>query len=74
MMITSKLTAKAQTTIPQPVRIALGLAPGDSLSYEIIEDRVVLRRREPALRAPPQESAADLSEWNDPENDVFDRL
>jgi antitoxin PrlF len=27
-MITSKITSKAQTTIPQPVRTALGLREG----------------------------------------------
>ena len=41
-MIVSKLTAKAQTTIPQPIRAALGLQPGDELSYEIVDGRVIL--------------------------------
>ena len=41
-MITSKLTSKAQTTIPQPVRAALGVKAGDELSYQIEEGRVVL--------------------------------
>ncbi len=43
-MITSKLTTKAQTTIPQPVRAALQLQPGDELIYEIDEDRVILSK------------------------------
>ena len=43
-MITSKLTSKAQTTIPQPIRTALGLRPGDELLYEIIDGRVLLAR------------------------------
>lgn len=30
-MITSKLTSKAQTTIPQPVRAALHLKEGDEI-------------------------------------------
>ena len=30
-MIVSKLTAKAQTTIPKPARLALGLDRGDEL-------------------------------------------
>ena len=34
-MITSKLTSKAQTTIPHPVRAALRLQRGDELLYEI---------------------------------------
>lgn len=43
-MITSKLTLKAQTTIPQPIRTALRLQPGDELLYEIIDGRVLLAR------------------------------
>ena len=43
-MIVSKLTSKAQTTIPQPVRAALGLQPGDELLYEITDGRVILAR------------------------------
>jgi antitoxin PrlF len=30
-MVTSKLTSKSQITIPQPVRAALGLHPGDEI-------------------------------------------
>lgn len=73
-MITSKLTTKAQTTIPQPVRTQLGLAPGDSLSYEIVEDHVVLRRHQTASPTVTSDPGTPLMEWNDPENDVFDRL
>ena len=43
-MITSKLTTKAQTTIPQPVRTALGLREGDEIAYEIDGKRVILTR------------------------------
>ena len=43
-MIVSKLTSKAQTTIPQPIRAALGLQPGDELLYEIIDGRVILTK------------------------------
>jgi antitoxin PrlF len=43
-MIVSKLTSKAQTTIPQPVRAALGLRPGDALVYEIVDGRVILTK------------------------------
>ena len=43
-MITSKLTTKAQTTIPQPVRAALRLKEGDELAYEIEENRVILTK------------------------------
>ena len=43
-MIHSRITAKAQTTIPRAVRDALHVGPGDSLAYEIDGDTVVLRR------------------------------
>ncbi len=43
-MITSKLTAKAQTTIPQAVRTALRLKPGDELAYVIQDGRVILSK------------------------------
>lgn len=43
-MITSKLTTKAQTTIPQPVRTALGLREGDEVAYEIDGKRVIMTR------------------------------
>lgn len=43
-MITSKLTSKAQTTIPQSVRGALRLSPGDELAYAIEEGRVILTK------------------------------
>ncbi|MBB4268011.1 type II toxin-antitoxin system PrlF family antitoxin [Roseospira visakhapatnamensis] len=47
-MITSKLTSKAQTTIPQPVREALRLRPGDDVAYHIeAPGRVVLMRAHP---------------------------
>ena len=40
----SKLTSKAQTTIPLPIRTALGLQPGDELLYEIIDGQVILTK------------------------------
>lgn len=43
-MITSKLTSKSQTTVPQSVRRALKLGPGDLLAYEIVNGRVILTR------------------------------
>jgi antitoxin PrlF len=43
-MIISKLTSKAQTTIPQPVRTALHLREGDAIAYQIDGDRVIMTR------------------------------
>ena len=53
-MIISKLTSKAQTTIPQPVRAALGLQPGDEILYEIVDGRVTLAKaRRPIMTDDP---------------------
>jgi antitoxin PrlF len=60
-MIKSRLTTKAQTTIPQPVRIALGLREGDEISYEIEGDRAVLRK---AGTEPEEDPFAVFDEWN----------
>ena len=60
-MITSKLTSKAQTTIPQPVRIALHLKEGDEIAYAIEGDRVVLTRATADLAEDP---FATFAEWN----------
>ncbi len=60
-MITSKLTTKAQTTIPQPVRSALHLSPGDEIAYVIEDTRVVLTRV--AVEA-TEDPFATFEEWN----------
>ncbi|MCC6474604.1 MAG: type II toxin-antitoxin system PrlF family antitoxin [Burkholderiales bacterium] len=43
-MTTSKLTSKAQTTVPQSGRAALRLELGDELLYEIAGERVILTK------------------------------
>jgi antitoxin PrlF len=62
-MITSRLTTKAQTTIPQAVRAALKLQEGDELVYRIDEDRVILTRAQPADRR-PDDPFRTFSEWD----------
>ena len=42
-----RLTGKSQVTVPKDVRNALGVGPGDAVSYEIEGEKVVLRRSEP---------------------------
>lgn len=60
-MITSKLTSKAQTTIPLPVRTALRLTAGDELAYVIDGDRVIVSKAEKASADDP---FATFSEWS----------
>lgn len=43
-MIQSRITTKAQTTVPQAVRKALGLSPGDEIVWEIDGDSVIVTR------------------------------
>ena len=59
-MITSKITSKAQTTIPQAVREALHIHEGDALCYQIETDRVILTK---AQRRPVEEPFAAFGEW-----------
>jgi len=59
-MITSKLTSKAQTTIPQPVRTALRLKEGDEIIYAIDGDRVILTR---APKEHADDPFATFGEW-----------
>lgn len=39
-MVESRITSKGQTTLPKPVREALGVKPGDRVRYLIIGDEV----------------------------------
>lgn len=59
-MITSKVTSKAQTTIPAPVRTALHLQAGDQLLYSIEGDRVILTK---ADRGAVDDPFATFDEW-----------
>ena len=59
-MITSKLSSKAQTTVPQPVRTALGLREGDEIAYMIEPDRVIMTRVQELGADDP---FASFSEW-----------
>jgi antitoxin PrlF len=61
VVITSKITSKAQTTIPQPVRAALRVGEGDELAYTIQGDHVILTK---AKRDPIDDPFATFHEWS----------
>lgn len=44
---TARLTSKGQTTVPKAVRQALGLAPGDRVTWQVTGNRVVLTKSQP---------------------------
>ena len=63
----AKITTKGQTTIPQDVRAALHVAPGDLIAWEVRADgTATVRRVQPLdidyLRA----VEGTLSEWHSP--------
>jgi antitoxin PrlF len=60
-MITSKLTSKAQTTVPQAVRVALRLVEGDELAYEIDGGRVILTKASDKVAEDP---FGAFTEWD----------
>jgi antitoxin PrlF len=45
MLAVAKITTKGQTTIPQDVRAALHVAPGDLIAWEVSEDGTATVRR-----------------------------
>jgi antitoxin PrlF len=64
-MISSKLTSKAQTTVPRAVRAALQLGVGDTIVYAIEDDHVIMTK---AVAPSPEIITASYEEW-DSEND-----
>lgn len=64
-MISSKITSKAQTTVPRAVRTALKLGVGDSIVYTIEGDQVMMTKAASPTRDSP---TACYDEW-DSEND-----
>jgi antitoxin PrlF len=60
-MITSRLTSKAQTTIPASVRTALRLRAGDELLYTVEGERVILTKRD---RGSVEDPFATFDEWS----------
>jgi antitoxin PrlF len=71
-MIHSRITSKAQTTIPRAVRAALGLRTGDELAYEIDGDRVILTRK--AAADPFDDAFALFTEWAGDADSAYDVL
>jgi AbrB family looped-hinge helix DNA binding protein len=71
-MIQSRITAKAQTTIPRAVREALGVGAGDTLAYRIEDEVVILTRAlDPDMQDNPY---ALFTGWADDLDPVYDYL
>ena len=64
MVAIAKVTAKGQTTIPQEIRAALNVKPGDLLAWELGENgRVEVRRVQPLDVEYLRALEGTLSEW-----------
>ncbi|MCI5121661.1 MAG: AbrB family transcriptional regulator [Candidatus Electrothrix sp. AUS4] len=62
--ITTKLTSKSQATIPEKIRKILGLHPGDSVAFELNEERrVFIRKATPIDFEFAKALEGTLSEW-----------
>ncbi len=62
-MHTSKISSKAQITLPRKVREALGAKTGDMIVYEVEGDVVRLKRLEPFDAAFHHALSSTLDEW-----------
>jgi antitoxin PrlF len=66
----SRLTSKYQTTVPAPVRDALGLSKGDSLVFEVHGPaRVTVRKALPLDLELARALEPLLSEWGSEEDE-----
>lgn len=65
MLAVAKITAKGQTTIPQDVRAALHVAPGDLIAWEVgSEGTATVRRVQPIDIEYLRAIEGTLSEWS----------
>lgn len=71
MTTIAKITSKGQTTIPQAVRTALNVKPGDLIAWEITDDgHVEVRRVQPADVQYLKAVEGTLSEWHTAEDEA----
>jgi bifunctional DNA-binding transcriptional regulator/antitoxin component of YhaV-PrlF toxin-antitoxin module len=64
MIAFAKITAKGQTTIPQHIRAALRVAPGDLIAWEVGADgTATVRRVQPVDLEYLRAVEGTLSEW-----------
>jgi len=69
MQYISKLSTKGQVTIPANIRKAIGIEPGDLISYELQGKSIKLKRIEPFDAAYHTSVSETLEEWNSPEDE-----
>lgn len=67
----SKVTTKGQATIPQAIRLQLGIAPGDVIGFVATEGgSVLLTRLSPEEYAHYRLIDQTMTEWSSPEDEA----
>jgi len=74
MMITSKISSKAQTTIPKKVREKLNIHTNDTIVFEIEDDYAIIRKVNIIDTGYLKALESTLEEWNSEEDSVYDNL
>ena len=71
MLAVGKITAKGQTTIPQEVRSALHVAPGDLIAWDVsVDGSATVRRVQPMDIEYLRAVEGTLSEWASAEDEA----
>jgi antitoxin PrlF len=68
-MILSTLTSKGQATIPAEIRQELNLKPGDKITFEVQDHKVLIAKAEPIDYLFHAAISQTLNEWDSPEDD-----
>ncbi len=65
----SKISLKGQITIPGKIRKAIGLKPGDMVSYSVENGVIIMKRIEPFDSKFHAALSETMEEWNSPEDE-----
>jgi antitoxin PrlF len=68
-MLASKVTDKYQATIPRDIRELLHIGKGDKVAFEIVQNKVVLKKVKRADHEYLESLSGLLTEWDSYEDD-----
>lgn len=67
----ARVTAKGQATIPKRIREAAHIREGDMLAFDMdSNNRIIVKRIDPATDAELSALQETLSEWNSPQDEA----
>lgn len=67
----ARVTAKGQVTIPKRIREAAHIREGDMLAFDMdSNNRIIVKRIDPAIDAELSALQETLSEWNSPQDEA----